>query len=115
MIGKTECLFVYVLLYAGAIIALFVRAFARRRLLEYCRAAKRGAADSAGTESRLVGLLLSIPRDTAALRGLHTTISGAPGEVRRTYRSFRLLTWAAVILVVCLVFFSIGAQRICQG
>jgi len=115
MIGKTECLLVYLLLYAGAVIALFVRAFARRRLLEYCRTVKEDAADFARAESRLRSLMLSIPRATAALRGLRTSISDAPGEVRRTYRSFRLLTWAAVVLIVCLVFFSIGAHRICQG
>ena len=115
MIGKTECLFVYVLLYTGAIIALFARAFARRSLLEYCRADTVGTAESAGTEGRLRRLLLSMPRDAATLRGLRTAISDAPGQVRRTYRSFRLLTWAAVILIGCLVFFAIGAHRICQG
>ncbi len=111
MMGKTECLFVYVLLYAGTIIALFVRTFARNRLLEYCHA-KAGATR---TESRLRSFLLAIPRDITTLRELRTAISDAPGQVRRTYRTFRLLSWTAVILIVCLVFFSIGAHRICQG
>lgn len=114
MIGKTECLVVYVLLYGGAIIALFIRAFARRRLLKYCHA-QRDVPDCAGSESRLRKLLLTVPRDAAALRELRTLIADSPGQVRRTYHSFQVLTWVCVILIVCLVFFSIGAHRVCQG
>jgi len=114
MIDKTACLVVYVLLYGGAIVALFARAFARRRLLEYCRAVA-GPAHSARTENRLRSLLLTIPRDIAALRELRKVNPEARGKIARTYRTFWLLTWIAVILIVCLVLFSFVAHRICQG
>ena len=37
MIDKTQCMYLFLLLYGGAILALFVRAFVRRRLLEYLK------------------------------------------------------------------------------
>jgi hypothetical protein len=112
MIDKTQCMYVFLLLYGGAILALFVRAFVRRRLLEYCESlAETPAARSAG--GRIERLLLAIPRQTAALRGLGKTLDSAPGDVQSRYRRFRAISGIALTLVALLIVFSFTAHRVC--
>jgi hypothetical protein len=112
MIDKTQCLAVFLLLYGGAILALFVRAVVRRRLLEYCDSQLQspGAGASGGLIRRVA---LAIPRQFSALRGLGQSIGKAPTPVRAQYKRFRILTAAAVTLIACIIIFSLGAHKVC--
>ena len=114
MISKVQCLYVFLVLYGGAIIAIFVRAFPRRRLL--ADHARLLGDDTAGaSESFARRLLLAIPRDSMALKDLGRSISQLPPEVQRRYLRFRVLTWVSILLIALLVFFSFAAQRICPA
>jgi len=112
MIDKDQCLYLFLLLYGGAILALFVRAFVRRRLLEYCDSQREtpGARASGGLIGRTI---LAIPRQVGALRGLGQSIESAPATVQLQHRRFRILTGVAVALVACVVIFSLGAHKVC--
>ncbi len=112
MIDKDHCLYLVLLLYGAAILALFVRAFVRRRLLEYCdgQLESPGARPSGSLISRMV---LAIPRQFSALRGLGRSIENAPAAVQLQHRHFRILTGVAVFLVACVVIFSMGAHKVC--
>jgi len=112
MIDKDQCLYLFLLLYGGAILALFVRAFVRRRLLEYCESQlETSAAGSPG--GRIKRVLLAIPRQSAALRRLGKALGSAPDAVQSRYKRFRILSGIAVVLVAILVVFSFTAHRIC--
>jgi len=112
MIDKDQCLYLFLLLYGGAILALFVRAFVRRRLLEYCESQLEtpGAQASGGLIGRLV---MAIPREFTTLRGLARSIDNAPASVQAQHKRFRILTGAAMVLVACVVIFSLGAHKVC--
>jgi hypothetical protein len=112
MIDKTLCLYIYLLLYGGAILALFVRAFARRKLLEYCESLSE-TPEAHASGGPIERLLLAIPRQTGALRRLGKGIGSAPGAVQARYARFRILTGIAVALIAILVVFSFGAHRLC--
>jgi len=114
MIDKTLCLYVYLLLYGGAILALFARAYVRRGLLEYCESLPE-TPDANASGSRLARLLLAIPRQTGMLRKLGTSIGNAPQPIRSKHRKFRILTLIASALVMGLVIFSFTAHRVCGG
>jgi len=112
MISKTPCLYLFLVLYGGAIIAIFIRAFPRRRLLaEYEKL--HSAPSAAVPESTARRMLLAIPRQTRALHELGKTINDAPAIVRRRYRLFQILNWISLILIVLLVAFSFTAHRLC--
>jgi len=114
MIDKTLCLYIYLLLYGGAILALFARAYVRRSLLEYCEGLVE-TPDARASGGRIERLLLAIPRQTSALRKLGKSIGSAPGPVRAKHRTFRILSMIAVTLVIGLVIFSFMAHRVCGG
>jgi hypothetical protein len=114
MISKAHCLYLFLLLYGGAIIAIFIRAFPRRRLLEDHQKLQAGQFTVA-PESEARKILLTIPRQTRALRELGKTIDNAPAIVRRRYRLFQVLNWVAIVLIVLLVVFSFTAHRVCGG
>lgn len=114
MIDKTLCLYVYLLLYGGAILALFARAYVRRSLLAYCEVLPEtpGANASGG---RLARLFLAIPRQTGMLRRLGKSVGSAPQPIQAKHRIFRILTAVAWALVIGLVTFSFSAHRVCGG
>ena len=112
MISKSLCLYGYILLYGGAIFTLFVRALLRRRLLREI-AKHPGARGAGGNENWLKRMLLALPRDVAALRGLGKSIGEAPEPVRKRYRRFRALGWIAGTLIALLIAFSVTAHRFC--
>jgi len=114
MIDKTECLYFYLLLYGGAILALFARAYVRRGLLEYCESLPE-TPDANASGSRLARLFLAIPRQTGMLWKLGKSVGNAPEPVRAKHRVFRTLTVLAWALVIGLVVFSFTAHRVCGG
>lgn len=114
MIDKTQCLYVYLLLYGGAILALFARAYLRRSLLEYCESLP-DTQDARASGSRLERLLLAIPRQTGMLRKLGKSVGNAPQPVQAKHRSFRILSAFAWALIIGLVIFSFTAHRVCGG
>ena len=114
MIDKTLCLYIYLLLYGGAILALFARAYVRRSLLEYCESLTK-TPDARASGGRLERLLLAIPRQTGTLRKLSKSIESAPDPVRVKHRTFRILSAIAIALVIGLVMFSFTAHRVCGG
>lgn len=112
MLSKLQCLYVFIFLYGGAIITLFVRAFVRRRLLkEY--ADLKGEHLTGKATNRLLKALLAIPQQMQALRDLGKSITATPDSVQRRYKRFQILTWIAIALVVLLVIFSTVAHKIC--
>lgn len=114
MITKTICLYVYLFLYGGAIFALFVRAFFKRKLLEDSK--NIGGPNRFGkNENKLQRVLLSLPRQSRRLRELGKSIDGAPATVHRRYIRFRILSWIAFSLIVLLVVFSLTAYKICEA
>jgi hypothetical protein len=114
MIDKTQCLYVYLLLYGGAILALFARAYVRRSLLEYCERLPETPGDHE-SGSRLARLFLAISRQTGMLRKLGKSVGNAPEPVRAKHRAFRILTVLAWALIIGLVIFSFTAHRVCGG
>ena len=112
MISKTPCLYLFLALYGGAIIAIFIRAFPRRRLLAECEKL-RAAPSTAAPESTARRMLLAIPRQTRALHQLGKTLHDAPTTVRRRYRWFQILNWISIVLIVLLVVFSFAAHKVC--
>ena len=114
MISKLQCLYVFLLLYGGAIIAIFVRAFPRRRLLAD-HARLLGSRQAGASEGLALRMLLSIPRQSMALSQLGRSIGSAPIEVQRRHRWFRMLTWLSIALVMLLVMFSLGAHKVCAA
>ena len=114
MIAKMQCLYVFVLLYGGAILAVFVRAFPRRRLLAEHEKLLAGQPHGE-PESTVKRLLLAIPRQSRALKKMGESIGSAPATVRHQYRLFQILNWIALILIVLLVIFSVGAHRVCEA
>jgi hypothetical protein len=114
MISKTQCLYLFLLLYGGTLLALFVRAFVRRRLLAD-HEKLLGTWKPATHEGLLQRALMAVPRQSAALRSLGKTLDSAPTRVQLRYRRFRVLTWTAVALLILLVTFSFGAHRVCGG
>ena len=112
MISKLQCLYVFLLLYGGAIIAIFVRAFPRRRLLAD-HARLLGSRQVGPSESLARRMLLSIPRQSMALSELGRSIGRAPIEVQRRHRWFRMLTWLSIALIVLLVIFSLATHKVC--
>jgi hypothetical protein len=112
MISKSLCLYVYVLLYGGAIGVMFVRAVLRRRLLRES-ARSRGVRQPATGEGWLRRALLALPRDIGDLRALGKSIAAAPENVRKRYQSVRMLGWIAIALVALLIVFSATAHRFC--
>ena len=112
MISKVQCLYVYLLLYGGTILALFVRAFVRRRLLEDYQSL-HGLPYGDPNESLLRRVLLAVPHQTGALRNLGKSLDAMPATVRKRYRRFQILTWIAVVLLVFLVAFSFTAHKVC--
>ena len=112
MLEKLNCLYALIALYGGLIVALFVRALVRRRLLrDY--ADLKGEDLAAGIGKSIVRLLLIVPRQIRVLRELGKSIAEAPSVVRRRYNEFRLLSWIALLLVALLVVFSFVAHDIC--
>ena len=112
MISKSLCLYIYVLLYGGAIGVLFVRAVMRRRLLR--ESAGSSGAHLPGTdESWMTRMLLALPRDISTLRAIGKSIAAAPANVRKRYQRVRILGWIAIALVALLIVFSATAQRFC--
>lgn len=114
MIAKTQCLYVFLLLYGGAILTVFIRAFIRRSLLEEYETQKKPQY-SGKTEGRLQKFVFSVPRQIMALRDLGKSIGSMPVLVQRRHRRFRILTWIAIGLIVLLVVFSFGAHRVCEA
>jgi hypothetical protein len=114
MISKVHCLYVFLLLYGGAIVAIFIRAFPRRRLLAEIEEQQAGQ-PTGEPESAPKRLLLAVPRQSRALRKLGRSIGDAPAALRRRYRLFQALSWIAIALIVMLVVFSLLAHRICEG
>jgi len=112
MISKVHCLYIYLLLYGGTILALFVRAFFRRRLLEDYRSL-HGAPYAGQNESLLRRVLLGVPRQVSTLRKLGKSLDATPATVRRRYRRFQVFTWIAVVLLAGLLAFSLGAYKVC--
>lgn len=112
MVSKSLCLYVFILLYGGAIGVLFVRAILRRRLLRET-ARSPGAGRPATDEGWMTRLLLAVPRDISNLRAIGKSIAAAPENVRKRYQSVRLLGWIAVALVALLIVFSATAHRFC--
>jgi len=112
MISKLHCLYIYLLLYGGTMLALFVRAFFRRRLLEDYRSL-HGAPCAGQNESLLRRVLLAVPRQVSTLRKLGKSLDATPATVRRRYRRFQVFTWIAVVLLVLLIVFSFTAHKIC--
>ena len=114
MIDKTLCLYAYLLLYGGAILALFARAYVRRSLLKYCEGLpETPCANSSG--GRLARLFLAIPRQTGMLRKLGKSVGNAPEPVQAKHRVFRILTMLAWAVIIGLVIFSLTAHRVCGG
>ena len=60
-------------------------------------------------------MLLAIPRQSRALKGMRESIGSAPAAVRHQYRLFQILNWIAIILIVLLVIFSFGANKVCEA
>jgi len=114
MITKTFCLYVYLFLYGGAILALFVRAIFKRRLLEDYRNVSR-AHQPGEDENVLLRMLFSLPRQFQSLRDLGRAIDEAPASVQRRYIRFRIFNWIAISLIVLLVVFSLTAYKICEA
>ena len=114
MISKVQCLYVFLLLYGGAIVAIFIRAFPRRRLLAEIEQQRAGQ-PTADSESIAKRLLLAIPRQSRALKELGRSIGDAPAAIRRRYRFFQALNWIAIALIVLLVAFSFLAHRVCEA
>jgi heme exporter protein D len=114
MIPKLQCLYVFLVLYGGAILAIFIRAFPRRRLL--AEIDKQRTRQAKGEpESRARRLLLAIPRQSRALKDLGNSIGNAPAAVQRQHRLFRTLNGITIALVVLLVVFSLVAHRVCEA
>jgi len=113
-ISKVHCLYVFLILYGSTIVAIFVRAFPRRRLLAD-HAELLGNETPGAEESLAQRFLLAIPRQSMALSALGRSIGNAPQAVQRRYRRFRLLTWICFLLIALLVVFSMGAHRICAA
>lgn len=114
MISKAQCLYVFLALYGGAIIAIFVRAFPRRRLLADHRRLL-GSYTASPSENLARRLLLAIPRDSLALKDLGRSFKSLPLEVQRRYRRFRALTWVSFLMIALLVIFSFAAHRVCPA
>jgi hypothetical protein len=114
MITKSFCLYVYLFLYGGAILTLFVRAIFKRRLLEDYRNVSR-AHQPGGNEHVLLRMLFSLPRQFQSLRDLGRAIDEAPASVQRRYIRFRIFNWIAISLIVLLVVFSLTAYKICEA
>jgi len=114
MIDKTLCLYAYLLLYGGAILTLFARAFVRRSLLEYCESLPE-TPDANASGGRLERVFLAIPRQAGMLRELGKSIRSAPDPVQVKHRIFRILSAVALALVTGLVIFSFTAHRLCGG
>jgi len=112
MISKAYCLYIYLLLYGGTILALFVRALFRRRLLDDY-GSLHGVPHADQGESLPRRLLLAVPRQISTLRKLGKSLDATPAPVRRRYRRFQVFTWIAVVLLVLLIVFSFTAHRIC--
>ena len=112
MISKVHCLYIYLLLYGGTVLALFIRAFLRRRLLEDYQGL-HGAPDSDQNENLLHRALLVVPRQTGQLRNLGKSLDALPATVHDRYRRFRVLTWITVVMLGLLVVFSFTAHKVC--
>lgn len=112
MLGKTQCLYVFVFLYGGVIVTLFYRAFVRRRLVKDYEELK-GEDIGAGISNRLLKPLIIIPRQMQAISCLRKSITEASEPVQSRYKLFQMLTWVAVALLVLLVIFSFVAHRVC--
>ncbi len=112
ILGKSQCLYIFVLLYGGSIIALFLRALIRRKLLKDYMSLK-GERILAKTNIKLLSFLLTIPKQIQSLRELRNMIVDAPDSVQRRYNYFQGLTWIVITLIVLLVIFSTQAYKMC--
>lgn len=111
MIEKWQCLYIGVFIYGGTIVALFLRAFVRRKLLRDHDNIK--GVDTEAVSGDLSSKLFAFPRQFKALSEVSSSLVEAPTEVKRRYRSFQLLTWVATVFLVLLIIFSILAHKIC--
>jgi hypothetical protein len=112
MLGKSQCLYVFICLYGGIIIVLFIRAFFRRRLLKDYEDLK-GVDFTAGITNRFLKPLHVVSRQVQALGLLRKSIAEASDQVQQRYKHFRMLTLIAYILLVLLIIFSFVAHKVC--
>ena len=109
MLGKSVCLYVYIVLYGGAIISLFVRALLRRRLIKDYDASN--AEDY--SKNRIINPLFYISNQIKKIRELGQTIASYSDAIQRRFWQFKIITWMTIIVIVLLVIFSLVAQIIC--
>lgn len=114
-ISKLQCLYVFLILYGGAIIAIFLRAFPRRRLLADHDELLGGRHAAGASESPARRFLLALPRQSMALKDLGRSIGNAPPAVQSRYRRFQVLTWICFLLIALLVVFSLMAHKVCAA
>lgn len=111
-LSKSLCLYVFIFLYGGAIITLFIRAFLRKSLLKDYVDLKGEHVKSA---NRFLQALLAIPNKMKVLINLGKSVDTASDVIQRRFKYFQLLTWVAVMLIILLVIFSAVAHRICEA
>jgi len=111
MIGKLQCLYIYIFLYGGVIIVIFMRAFFRRKLMnDYIRI-------NMGKESSIYSGNLNpfsiLLKQRKVLRWFNKRILDLPDAVQSRYRRFRMLTTITLIFLFFLLVFSFVAHNMC--
>jgi len=111
MIGKLQCLYIYIFLYVGVIILIFMRSFLRRKLM------KDYANINMDEKSRIYGGNLNpfsiLLRQRKALQWFNKRMTDLPDVVQRRYRRFRILTMITLMILFFLLAFSFVAHNIC--
>ena len=113
MLDKTLCLYIYILLYGGAIVGLFVRAIFRERLIKAANERKKEVSEL-GLMNKIIKLISYIPNQVRALRELGKSITEYPDRIKRTYRHYQLMTRIVLTLILLLIVYSFIAKDLCQ-
>lgn len=112
-VPNSVCMYLYAGLLVGIWLVLFVRAYARRRLVKkiapFFLQSDVGAEWEA-THRRFWGLFGEARRMGIVQRRLNIV----PSDLLRDHRRFILLTRAAYILVVALILFGFLAYKFCE-
>lgn len=112
MLDKTICLYVFIFLYGGLIISLFVRALIRKQLIKkYENLNKDGF--SKKDQNIISTGIFALTRNLQITKKLKATINKAPIGLQKKYQYFQFLSVTSIILLALVLVFAFWAYKIC--
>lgn len=111
IMNNLQCLYIYIFLYGGTIIVLFIRAFFRSRLLKDYVDKEEDAIEQ--QSSKYLKLLLVVLSQTKKLKKLRETLTTFDPSIQKRYERFQILNRIAILLIFLLVVFSLIAHKVC--